>query len=69
MNFLLKILLVFIFAMPASGMEFSLQHPEDIKEQYTWIYHQVELYQDLIAKIITESGLTLGDKTHVSIKN
>tara|TARA_R110002153_G_scaffold171435_2_gene324260 strand:- start:907 stop:1521 length:615 start_codon:yes stop_codon:yes gene_type:complete len=39
------------------------------KDHYTWIYHQVELHQDLIAKIITESGLTLGDKTHVSSKN
>jgi hypothetical protein len=39
------------------------------KDHYTWIYHQVELEQDLIAKIIAESGLILGDKTHLSSKN
>ena len=28
-------------------------------DHYTWVYKQVELHQDLLAKIIVESGLTL----------
>ena len=35
MNFLVKSSLVLLLNMPAYAMEFSLQHPEDIKEQNT----------------------------------
>jgi hypothetical protein len=37
MNFLLKNVLFFMLVMPVYAMQFSLQHPNDIKEQQTLV--------------------------------
>ena len=41
MNFLLKSILIFMLVMPVYAMQFSLQHPNDSKEQQTLVLLKV----------------------------